>query len=68
MGGNVLHCGAKHGPVGSGRSIALENAARNILVAGGQPETKNGQVSQHKTIAKVAVVDEMSTHRGAKAR
>ena len=40
MGGNVLHCGAKHGPVGSGRSIALENAARNILVAGGQPETK----------------------------
>ena len=40
MGGNVLQCGAKHGPVGSGRSIALENAARNILVAGGQPETK----------------------------
>ena len=68
MSGNVPHCGAKHGRLAEGRSIALENAARNILVAGGQPETKNGQVSQHKTIAKVAVVDEMSTHRGAKAR
>jgi hypothetical protein len=38
--GNMVHCGAKHGPVGSGRSIPLENAARNILVAGGHAETK----------------------------
>ena len=40
MSGNMVHCGAKHGPVGSGRSIASENAARNILVAGGHAETK----------------------------
>ena len=37
-----FNCGAKHVRVGSGRSIALENAARNILVAGGQSETLNG--------------------------
>ena len=35
--------------------IASENAARNILVTGGHAETKNRQVGQHKTTAKVAV-------------
>ena len=45
-----------------------ENAARNILVAGGHTETKNGQVSQHKTTAKVAAACEMSPRRGATAR
>ena len=39
-----------------------------ILVAGGQSETENGQVGQHKTTVKVAAACEMSTHRGAKAR
>ena len=39
--------------------IASENAARNILVAGGHAETKNGQVGQHKTTAKVAAACEM---------
>ncbi|MDE5084337.1 MAG: hypothetical protein O4805_19470 [Trichodesmium sp. St16_bin2-tuft] len=34
MSGNVLHSGAKHGRVGSGPSIALENAARNIFSRG----------------------------------
>ena len=48
--------------------IALENAARNILVAGGPTETKNGQVGQHKTTAKVAAACEMSTRIGATAR
>ena len=48
--------------------IASENAARNILVVGGHTETKNGQVGQYKTTAKVAAACEMSTHRGAKAR
>jgi hypothetical protein len=38
--GNVVHCGAEHGRVGSGCSIALENAARNILVAGGHTPDK----------------------------
>ncbi|MDE5084834.1 MAG: hypothetical protein O4859_27985 [Trichodesmium sp. St18_bin1] len=66
--GNVAHCGARHGRVGSGRSIALENAAKNILVVGGHTETKNGQVGQHKTTAKVAAAGEMSTRRGAKAQ
>ena len=45
--------------------IASENAARNILVAGGHTETKNGQVAKHKTTAKVAAACEMSAHRGA---
>ena len=66
--GNVAHCGARHGRVGSCRSIALENAAKNILVVGGHTETKNGQVGQHKTTAKVAAAGEMSTRRGAKAQ
>ena len=48
--------------------IASENAARNILVVGGHTETKNGQVGQHKTTAKVAAAYEMLTRRGAKAR
>ena len=39
-----------------------------ILVTGGYAETKNGQVGQHKTTAKVAAACEMSTRRGAKAR
>ena len=58
--GDVLHCGAKHD--------GDENVARNILVAGGHTETKNGQVGQHKTTAKVAAACEMSTRRRAKAR
>jgi hypothetical protein len=60
--GNVPHCGAKHGRLAEGRSIALENAARNILVAGGHTEILNGQVGQHKTTVKVATACEMSTH------
>jgi hypothetical protein len=39
-----------------------------ILVAGGQSETENGQVGQHKTTVKVAAACEMSTRRGATAR
>ncbi|MDE5116140.1 MAG: hypothetical protein O4860_02420 [Trichodesmium sp. St2_bin2_1] len=30
-------------------------------------QTKNGQVAQHKTTAKVAAAYEMSTYRGAKS-
>ena len=60
MSGNVVHCGAKHD--------RDENAARNILVAGGPTETKNGQGGQHKTTAKVAAACEMSTRIGATAR
>ena len=37
-----------------------------MLVAGGQSETKNGQVGQHKTTDKVAAACEVSTRRGAK--
>ena len=48
--------------------IALENAAKNILVAGGPTETKNGQVGQHKTTAKIAAANEMSTRGGATGR
>ena len=48
--------------------MASENAARNILVAGGLTQTKNGQGGQHKITAKVAAAYEMSTHLGAKAR
>ena len=40
MSGNVLHSGAKHGRVAEGRSIASENAVRNILVAGGYTPDK----------------------------
>ncbi|NET41079.1 MAG: hypothetical protein F6K15_32120 [Okeania sp. SIO2B3] len=45
-----------------------ENAAINILVAGGQSETLNGRGGKRKTTAKVAAVNEVSTHRGATAR
>ena len=62
MSGNVVHCGALHGRVGSGRSIAEENAAINILVAGGQSETLNGRGGRRKTTAKVAAADETLTH------
>jgi len=48
--------------------IALENAAINILVAGGQSETLNGRGGKHKTTAKVAAACETSTRRGATAR
>mgnify|MGYP006248028473 CR=1 FL=1 len=68
MSRNVVHCATEHGPVAEGPSIPLENTARNILVAGGPTETKNGQVSQHKTTAKAAAACEMSTRRGAMAR
>ncbi|WP_353736045.1 MULTISPECIES: zinc ribbon domain-containing protein [unclassified Okeania] len=43
-----LNCGSKHD--------RDENAARNILVAGGQSETKNGRGGKHKTTVKVAEV------------
>ena len=58
MSWNVVHYGVKRD--------RDENAARNILVAGGHAETKNGQVGQHKTTAKVAAACEMSNHRGSK--
>ena len=68
MSRNVVHCATEHGPVAEGPSIPLENTARNILVPGGPTETKNGQVSQHKTTAKEAAAREMSTRRGSTAR
>ncbi|MDE5084989.1 MAG: hypothetical protein O4859_28815 [Trichodesmium sp. St18_bin1] len=40
----------------------------NILVAGGQSETKNGRGGKCKTAAKVAAARETSTRRGATAR
>ncbi|NES66207.1 MAG: IS200/IS605 family element transposase accessory protein TnpB, partial [Okeania sp. SIO2D1] len=45
-----------------------ENAAINILVAGGQSETLNGRRGKRKTIVKVAAACETSTHSGASAR
>ncbi|MDE5111756.1 MAG: hypothetical protein O4753_10970, partial [Trichodesmium sp. St7_bin2_1] len=41
---------------------------RNILVAGGHAETKNGGVGKCKTTAKVAAARETSTRIGATAR
>ena len=55
-----FNCAAKHD--------REENAARNILVAGGHTERKNGRVGKCKITAKVATACEMSTRIGATAR
>ena len=55
-----FNCAAKHD--------REENAARNILVAGGHTERKNGRVGKCKITAKVATACETSTRIGATAR
>ncbi|MGB3404453.1 MAG: RNA-guided endonuclease TnpB family protein [Microcoleaceae cyanobacterium] len=41
-----------------------ENAAKNILVAGGHSETQNGRGGRHQTSTKEAASNETSTHLG----
>ena len=60
MSWNIVHYGVKRD--------RDENAARNISVAGGHAETKNGHVIENKTTAKVAVACDMSSRQGAMAR
>uniref|UniRef100_UPI003440E2EE transposase n=1 Tax=Okeania sp. SIO2F4 TaxID=2607790 RepID=UPI003440E2EE len=55
-----LNCGVKHD--------TDENAAINILVAGGQSETLNGRGGKRQTTANVAAANETSTRRGASVR
>ena len=58
-----LWCGAQHAPrSGSGLCPGRDiNAAKNILVAGGQSETLNEQVGKRQTAAKVAASCEVLT-------